>query len=94
MGKRIDTTPKEIATEDIPDVVKQTGISYAQLHQYVYALPVSTLCSGCDTVQKLEDNVSVLKNLKKLSKSEMEQLMNTVKPFAGKYVENYKRVFG
>jgi len=94
MGKRIDTTPKEIATEDIPDVVKQTGISYAQLHQYVYALPVSALCSGCDTVQKLEDNVSVLKNLKKLSKSEMEQLMNTVKPFAGKYVENYKRVFG
>jgi uncharacterized protein len=94
MGKRIDTTPKEIATEDIPDVVGKTGITYAQLHQYVYALPVSSLCSGCDTLQKLEDNVAVLKNLKKLSKSDMARLEEMVKPFSGYYVENYKRVFG
>jgi predicted aldo/keto reductase-like oxidoreductase len=94
MGKRIDTTPREIATEDIPDVVGKTGISYAELHQYVYALPVSSLCSGCDTLQKLEDNVAVLQNLKKLSKKDMERIENTVKPYAGYLVENYKRVFG
>ncbi len=94
MGKRIDTTPKEIATEDIPDVVTKTGITFSELHQYVYALPVSSLCSGCDTVEKLEHNVSVLKNLKKLSESEMAKLVQRAQPFAGKYVENYKRVFG
>ena len=94
MGKRIDTTPKKIATEDIPNVVKEAGLSYAQLHQYVYGLPVSTLCSGCDTVEKLEANVKVLKNLKKLSESEMEEIIETAKPFAGDIVENYKRVFG
>ncbi len=94
MGKRIDTTPKEIATEDIPDVVSETSMTYANLHQYVYALPVSSLCSGCDTLQKLEENVGVLRNLKKLSNADMERLVNTAKPYAGKYVENYKRVFG
>ncbi|MCG8306335.1 MAG: aldo/keto reductase [Cytophagales bacterium] len=94
MGKRIDTTPKEIATEDIPNVVRDAGISYAELHRYVYALPVSTLCSGCDTIEKLEANVRVLQNLKKLSKSDMERLVNSARPFAGKTVENYKRVFG
>jgi predicted aldo/keto reductase-like oxidoreductase len=94
MGKRIDTTPKEIATEDIPNVVDKTGISYAQLHQYVYALPVSTLCSGCDSLAKLEHNVGVLQNLKKLSKADMDSLIKRVKPYSGNIVENYKRVFG
>jgi len=94
MGKRIDTTPAEIATEDIPDVVSKTGVTYAQLHQYVYALPISSLVSGCDTLQKLEDNIAVLRNLKKLSKKEMATLEERVKPFAGYLVENYKRVFG
>ncbi len=41
MGERIDTTPKEITTDMIPDMVKETGISPAELHQYVYTLPVS-----------------------------------------------------
>jgi hypothetical protein len=36
----------------------------------------------------------VLKDLKKLSKTEMAGLENLVKPLAGYNVENYKRVFG
>ncbi len=94
MGKRIDTTPAEIKTEEIPDMVAETGITLAQLHQYVYALPVSTLCSGCDTLEKLAHNVGVLKDLKKLSQDEMMQLVERARPYANKYVENYKRVFG
>lgn len=93
MGKRIDTTPKEIKTEDIPDIVNETGISFAELHQYVYALPISSLCSGCDTVEKLEHNVATLQNLKKLSEGDMERLVRKAEPFAGNIVENYKRVF-
>jgi len=93
MGKRIDTTPESLKTEDIPDVVSKTGITFAQLHQYVYSLPLSALCSGCDTLEKLEHNVKVLQDLKKLTKSDMAELEEIVRPFAGYNVENYKRVF-
>lgn len=93
MGKRIDTTPQDIATEDIPDVVTNAPISYAELHQYVYTLPISSLCSGCDTIERLQHNIKVLQNLKKLSKTDMRKLEDKVKPFAGYLVENYKRVF-
>jgi predicted aldo/keto reductase-like oxidoreductase len=92
MGKRIDTTPKEIATEDIPDVVRETGISFAELHQYVYALPVSSLVSGCLTKEEMVENIGVLQQLKELSEDDMDRLVNMVKPFAGLYVENYKRI--
>jgi aryl-alcohol dehydrogenase-like predicted oxidoreductase len=92
MGKRIDTTPKEIATEDIPDMVGETGIRFAELHQYVYMLPVSSLVSGCLTLEELEHNVGVLRQLKKLSKDDMDRLVKTAKPYAGLIVENYKRL--
>lgn len=92
MGRRIDTTPPEIATEDIPDVVAETGLTLAELHQYVYALPVSSLVSGCLTIEHLEHNVGVLQHLKKLSEDEVARLVKIAKPYAGLYVENYKRL--
>jgi aryl-alcohol dehydrogenase-like predicted oxidoreductase len=92
MGKRIDTTPKEIATEDIPDMVGETGMTFAELHQYVYTLPVSALVSGCLTLEELEHNVGVLQKLKKLSKDDVERLVKMAKPYAGLIVENYKRL--
>ena len=93
MGKRIDTTPRELETKDIPDVIGATGISYSELHRYVYTLPVSSLCSGCETVEQIEHNVGVLRDLKELSGSDMERLVAAAKPFAGFNVENFKRVF-
>jgi aryl-alcohol dehydrogenase-like predicted oxidoreductase len=93
MGRRIDTTPKEIKTEMIPDVVKETGISFSELHQYVYTLPVSSLTTGCDDLKQLEHNIGVLQNLKKLSESDMQRLVKLAKPHAGYIVENYKRIF-
>ncbi len=92
MGRRIDTTPDWIKTEMIPDVVRETGISLAELHQYVYALPVSSLVSGCNNPDQLKHNIGVLQNLKKLSASDMQRLEKLVEPFAGLIVENYKRV--
>jgi len=92
MGRRIDTTPKEITTDMIPDMVGETGISPAELHKYVYALPVSSLVSGCNDLEQLEHNIGVLQNLKKLSESDMQKLEKLVKPYAGLIVENYKRV--
>jgi aryl-alcohol dehydrogenase-like predicted oxidoreductase len=92
MGGRIDTTPKNIETKDIPDVVSLTKLTHANLHQYVYSLPVSSLCSGCLHIHELEHNIEVLRNLKKLSESDKQTLIEYAKPYAGLIVENYKRV--
>lgn len=92
MGGRIDTTPDDIRTKDIPDVLDKTKLTAANLHQYVYSLPISSLCSGCRFTHELESNVKVLNDLKKLSKSDMETLVSYAKPYAGQIVENYKRV--
>jgi aryl-alcohol dehydrogenase-like predicted oxidoreductase len=92
MGKRIDTTPEWIKTEMIPDMVRETGIDPAELHQYVYTLPVSTLVSGCTTLAELEHNIGVLQNFRSLGETDMRRLEKLVRPYAGLIVENYKRV--
>lgn len=92
MGGRIDTTPEDIKTAHIPDVVSKTELTHANLHQYVYSLPVSSLCSGCRFTYELEKNVNVLKNMKKLSDSDMLKLEQYAEPYAGLIVENYKRI--
>lgn len=92
MGGRIDTTPEDIKTKDIPDVVSKTELTHANLHQYVYSLPVSSLCSGCRFTHELEENVKVLNQLKKLSESDMQKLEQYAAPYAGLIVENYKRI--
>ena len=92
MGKRIDTTPDWIKTDMIPDLVRETGITPAELHQYVYTLPVSTLVSGCTTLAEMEHNIKVLQNFKTLRESDMQRLEEVVLPYAGLIVENYKRV--
>jgi predicted aldo/keto reductase-like oxidoreductase len=94
MGGRIDTTPDDIRTKDIPDVVAATDLTLANLHQYVYALPISSLCSGCRKLHEIEENVAVLKNLGNLSDEDRKKLVEMAKPYAGQIVENYKRVLG
>lgn len=93
MGGRIDTTPRNIETKDIPDVVANTQLTHANLHQYVYSLPVSSLCSGCLFIHELEANVKVLRDMKKLSEADMNKLIEYAAPYAGLIVENYKRIF-
>lgn len=92
IGRRFDLTSKNIKDEQIPNLVKQAGLTFEQLHQYVYSLPVSTLCSGCETIAELEKNVAVLNNFKKLSETEMQTLSDLAKPYAGEFGEHYKRV--
>ena len=93
MGGRIDTTPQDIRTKDVPDVVAKTDLSHANLHEYVYSLPVSSLCSGCKFTYELEANIKVLKDFKKLSVEDMGRLVNYARPYSGLIVENYKRIF-
>ncbi|NND06557.1 MAG: aldo/keto reductase, partial [Saprospiraceae bacterium] len=92
MGNRIDTTPANIETDDIPDMVDDTELTFANLHQYVYSLPISSLCSGCSNTRELEENVQVLQNLRKLSDSDLQMLKDHAAPYAGLTVENYKRI--
>ena len=92
MGGRIDTTPDDIRTKDIPDVVAKSELTLANLHQYVYSLPISSLISGCRFTYELEENVKVLQNMKKVSKSDLKKLEKLAEPYAGLIVENYKRV--
>jgi predicted aldo/keto reductase-like oxidoreductase len=93
MGGRIDTTPEDIKTKDIPDVVSKSDLTMANLHQYVYSLPVSAVCSGCRSLSDIEENVAVLRKLRKLSEADKRKLEELAKPYAGLIVENYKRVF-
>lgn len=93
MGGRIDTTPEDIKTKDIPDVVSQTKLTYADLHQYVYSMPVSALCSGCRFTNEMEANIKALKDMKELSQNTKDKLEKYAEPYAGLIVENYKRVF-
>jgi uncharacterized protein len=92
MGGRIDTTPRDIETKDIPDLVGDTQLTHANLHQYVYSLPISSLCSGCLSIHQLESNVKVLRDMKKLSEADIKKMVEIAAPYAGLIVENYKRV--
>lgn len=92
IGRRFDLTPKDMKDEEIQNVVGNGILTFEQLHQYVYSLPVSTLCSGCETIDELEKNIAVLTNLKKLSKQELESIAEMAKPYAGKFAEHYKRI--
>jgi len=92
IGTRIDTTPKSIKTEEIPNVLDDSELTLDNLHQYVYSLPISSLCSGCRTIDELEQNIEILNNLGNLSDSDKAKLIAMAKPFAGTIVENYKRV--
>ncbi len=92
IGRRFDLTPKEFKDEEIKNVTAETPVTMKQLHQYVYSLPVSNLCSGCETIEELEYNVNILANLEKLSDAEMKNIEQLTAPFAGKYAEHYKRI--
>jgi uncharacterized protein len=92
IGRRFDLTPKDYKDEEIKDLTAETPVTMKQLHQYVYSLPVSSLCSGCETIEELEHNVNTLKSTLKLSDSEMKNIERLTAPFAGKYAEHYKRV--
>ncbi len=92
IGRRFDLTPADFKDEDIKDITSESPLTFEQLHQYVYTYPVSSLVSGCETVDELEHNINVLKNLKQLSDVEMQKVAELAEPFAGRFAEHYKRV--
>lgn len=49
---------------------------------YVLSLPVSTVIVGCDTIEQLEENISIAANFKPLSQREMTRLESLTASYA------------
>lgn len=60
--------------------------------RFAWSQPIHTLVSGVETVPQLEENVAVLKTLKKLTPAEQTELLtSTKKGLHGPKVETYKK---
>ena len=55
-------------------LLQQAGLSMKECVDYVWTLPVSTVIIGCDSVQQLEQNVSLAKGYQPLSSAAMAQI--------------------
>ncbi|MCI0566724.1 MAG: aldo/keto reductase, partial [Acidobacteria bacterium] len=55
-------------------LLQQAGLSMKECADYVWTLPVSTVIIGCDSIQQLEQNVSLAKGFKPLSPSSMAKI--------------------
>ena len=55
-------------------LLQQAGLSMKECVDYVWTLPVSTVIIGCDSIQQLEQNVSLAKGFKPLSASSMAKI--------------------
>ena len=62
----------------------------AEAMPWAWSQPISVLCSGCDTVERLNYNVYLAKTFKPMSEAEQTALLERVKPFAGTEVEHHK----
>jgi aryl-alcohol dehydrogenase-like predicted oxidoreductase len=55
-------------------LLQQAGLSMKECVGYVWTLPVSTVIIGCDSVEQLEQNVSLAKGFQPLSPSAMAKI--------------------
>jgi predicted aldo/keto reductase-like oxidoreductase len=69
------------------NVVKSGAASAIEAFHYVLSLPVSTICTGCDSLEILEQAVRAAVGFKPLGETEMAALLARTKPFgiSGKY---------
>lgn len=66
-----------------PANIIQTGaVTAEECLRYAMNQPVSTVCSGIDSLEKLKKNIAVAKSLKPFEPEEMEQLLERTKDIA------------
>lgn len=65
-------------------------ITPKNLHEYVYSLPVSCMLSGCETVEQVVENTSILRNFKGMDDARRKELLAAVEKIAGPGTEYYK----
>ncbi len=62
----------------------------AEAMPWAWSQPISVLCSGCDTIERLNYNVYLAKTFKPMPEAEQRALLDRVEPFAGTEVEHHK----
>jgi predicted aldo/keto reductase-like oxidoreductase len=75
-----------------PGVIPKEGIAKAEeAHRFAMTLPVSTVCSGMDSLEYLQKNLKTVRAFKPMTEDEMTTLLTGVIKFSmnGKY-EEYK----
>jgi predicted aldo/keto reductase-like oxidoreductase len=75
-----------------PGVIPKEGIAKAEdAHRFAMTLPISTLCSGMDSLEVLHKNLKTVREFKPMTADEMTTLLAGVIKFSmnGKY-EGYK----
>jgi predicted aldo/keto reductase-like oxidoreductase len=76
-----------------PGVIPREGIAKAEdAHRFVMTLPVSTVCSGMDSLEYLHKNLKTVREFKPMTEDEITTLLAGVIKYSmnGKY-ERYKR---
>lgn len=72
------------------NIVSMGVAKAAEAMPWAWSQPISTLCSGCDTVERLNYNVYLAKTFQPMPETEQAALLERVKPFAGTEVEHHK----
>lgn len=75
-----------------PGVIVKGGIATAQeCHRFAMTMPISTLCSGIDSLEILSKNLKTVRSFRPMTEDEMVALLEKSMPFAesGEY-EEYK----
>ena len=85
----------ETSGHDTPKVegigtIADTDLTVADMHRYIYSLPICSLVSGCLKPAEVKQNAGFLKNYKALDNETRDQLLAKAKPFAGGTMEYYK----
>ena len=70
--------------------IADTDLTVADMHRYVYSLPICSLVSGCLKPTEVKANARILKEFKGLDNETRDQLLAQAKPFAGNTMEYYK----
>jgi predicted aldo/keto reductase-like oxidoreductase len=66
-----------------PGNIPATGAAtVAECLRYAMSLPVSTVCSGMDSMEKLEQNIAVAKAFKPMSQDELKAILARTAPIA------------
>lgn len=68
----------------------ESGITVEDMHHFVYSLPMSSLCSGCETVPQLEENIAALKSFKPLDDASRDKLLAKTEVLYDRLLEHYK----
>jgi predicted aldo/keto reductase-like oxidoreductase len=75
-----------------PGVIPREGIAKAEdAHRFVMTLPVSTVCSGMDSLEYLQKNLKTVREFKPMTEDEINTLLEgTIKYSANGKYEGYK----